>query len=87
MLVQYIFFITDALIGLHCTHGVNRTGYLICRYLIEKLKWNPDDAIRGKVHIEYSHNDPLRQSHSNHYFHLRRLTRFKFEYRQQMKQV
>ena len=20
------------LIGVHCTHGLNRTGYLICRY-------------------------------------------------------
>ena len=25
-------FFTDVLIGVHCTHGVNRTGYLICRY-------------------------------------------------------
>ncbi|XP_014839730.1 PREDICTED: RNA/RNP complex-1-interacting phosphatase-like isoform X1 [Poecilia mexicana] len=23
------------LIGVHCTHGLNRTGYLICRYLID----------------------------------------------------
>ena len=23
----------DGLIGVHCTHGLNRTGYLICRYL------------------------------------------------------
>lgn len=22
---------TDKLIGVHCTHGLNRTGYLICR--------------------------------------------------------
>ena len=35
----------DALIGVHCTHGVNRTGYLICRYLIEKLNWAPQKAI------------------------------------------
>jgi len=35
----------DALIGVHCTHGVNRTGYLICRYLIEKLNWEPQKAI------------------------------------------
>ncbi|CAD7675479.1 unnamed protein product [Nyctereutes procyonoides] len=25
----------DKLIGVHCTHGLNRTGYLICRYLID----------------------------------------------------
>jgi len=35
------------LIGVHCTHGVNRTGYLICRYLIEKLNWKPNDAIKA----------------------------------------
>ena len=35
----------DALIGVHCTHGINRTGYLICRYLIEKLGWDPERAI------------------------------------------
>ena len=38
--------VTDALIGVHCTHGVNRTGYLICRYLIQKLKWDPEEAIQ-----------------------------------------
>jgi len=36
----------EALIGVHCTHGVNRTGYLICRYLIQKLKWEPEKAIQ-----------------------------------------
>lgn len=25
----------DQLIGVHCTHGLNRTGYLVCRYLID----------------------------------------------------
>ena len=42
--------ISDALIGVHCTHGVNRTGYLICRYLIEKMDWDPQKAIDGKVY-------------------------------------
>ena len=23
----------DSLVGVHCTHGLNRTGYLICRYV------------------------------------------------------
>uniref|UniRef100_A0A3Q2PQT4 Tyrosine specific protein phosphatases domain-containing protein n=1 Tax=Fundulus heteroclitus TaxID=8078 RepID=A0A3Q2PQT4_FUNHE len=27
--------VNDRLIGVHCTHGLNRTGYLICRYLID----------------------------------------------------
>ena len=44
----HFFFFLDCLIGVHCTHGVNRTGYLICRYLIQKLKWDPDVAIQGK---------------------------------------
>ncbi|XP_003747366.1 RNA/RNP complex-1-interacting phosphatase homolog [Galendromus occidentalis] len=34
------------LIGVHCTHGVNRTGYIICRYMICKLGFEPDEAIR-----------------------------------------
>ncbi|XP_072026991.1 RNA/RNP complex-1-interacting phosphatase-like isoform X2 [Amphiura filiformis] len=37
----------DLLIGVHCTHGVNRTGYLICRYMIEHLKFTPDDALKA----------------------------------------
>lgn len=28
-----------SVIGVHCTHGYNRTGFLICAYLIEKLDW------------------------------------------------
>ena len=35
----------DGLIGVHCTHGVNRTGYMICRYMIEKNGLDPDEAI------------------------------------------
>ncbi|VDN60117.1 unnamed protein product [Dracunculus medinensis] len=37
----------ENLIGVHCTHGVNRTGYVICKYLIEQNGWNADDAISG----------------------------------------
>ena len=45
----FILFFTflDALIGVHCTHGLNRTGYMVCRYLIQKLKWDPQKAIDG----------------------------------------
>eukprot|EP00062_Callorhinchus_milii_P021384 gi/632978033/ref/XP_007905676.1/ PREDICTED: RNA/RNP complex-1-interacting phosphatase-like [Callorhinchus milii] len=35
----------DKLIGVHCTHGVNRTGYLICRYLIDVDGMDPHSAI------------------------------------------
>lgn len=38
----------DKLIGVHCTHGLNRTGYLICRYLIDVEGMRPDDAIECK---------------------------------------
>ena len=32
-------------IGVHCTHGFNRTGFLICSYLIEKLNFSVDGAV------------------------------------------
>lgn len=35
----------DKLIGVHCTHGLNRTGYLICRYLIDVDEMDPEEAI------------------------------------------
>ncbi|EFP09132.1 hypothetical protein CRE_25309 [Caenorhabditis remanei] len=35
----------DALIGVHCTNGINRCGYLICRFLIERLGWSSHEAI------------------------------------------
>ncbi|XP_029940081.1 RNA/RNP complex-1-interacting phosphatase isoform X2 [Salarias fasciatus] len=36
----------DLLIGVHCTHGLNRTGYLICRYLIDVDGVDPDQAMQ-----------------------------------------
>ncbi|XP_053730046.1 RNA/RNP complex-1-interacting phosphatase isoform X1 [Synchiropus splendidus] len=36
----------DKLIGVHCTHGLNRTGYLICRYLIDVDGVDPVSAIK-----------------------------------------
>ncbi|XP_028319397.1 RNA/RNP complex-1-interacting phosphatase isoform X2 [Gouania willdenowi] len=36
----------DLLIGVHCTHGLNRTGYLICRYLIDVDHMNPNEALQ-----------------------------------------
>ncbi|XP_055933696.1 RNA/RNP complex-1-interacting phosphatase-like [Argiope bruennichi] len=35
----------DDVIAVHCTHGVNRTGYIICRYLIERLQYSSQDAL------------------------------------------
>ncbi|XP_058982231.1 RNA/RNP complex-1-interacting phosphatase isoform X2 [Musca domestica] len=35
----------DKLIGVHCTHGVNRTGFLICNYMVSEMSIAPNDAI------------------------------------------
>ncbi|KAF6029133.1 DUSP11 [Bugula neritina] len=35
----------NAVVGVHCTHGLNRTGYLICKYLIEHENMDPEEAI------------------------------------------
>lgn len=32
-------------IGVHCTHGFNRTGFLICAYLVEQENWDVRAAI------------------------------------------
>ncbi|XP_032004165.1 RNA/RNP complex-1-interacting phosphatase-like isoform X1 [Hylobates moloch] len=71
-LILYFLFI-DKLIGVHCTHGLNRTGYLICRYLIDVEGVRPDDAIelfnRCRGHclerqncIEDLQNGPIRKN-------------------------
>ena len=54
-----VFNFADGLIGVHCTHGVNRTGYLVCRYLIERLQWNPDEAIAGTIDFEKHDNSKV----------------------------
>jgi mRNA-capping enzyme len=33
------------IIGIHCTHGFNRTGFLTCAYLVEKLDFAIDIAV------------------------------------------
>lgn len=35
----------DKVVAVHCTHGFNRTGYLICSYLVGELGWEPRAAI------------------------------------------
>lgn len=37
----------DLLIGIHCSNGVNRSGYLICRYLIDRLGWSSHEALEA----------------------------------------
>lgn len=57
----------DKLIGVHCTHGLNRTGYLICRYLIDVDGMDPKDAVelfnasRGHAIERENYLDDLRR--------------------------
>ncbi|CAI2339350.1 unnamed protein product [Caenorhabditis sp. 36 PRJEB53466] len=44
------------LVGVHCTHGLNRTGYLICRYMIDIDNYNAADAISR---FEYYRGHPI----------------------------
>ncbi|TNN09834.1 RNA/RNP complex-1-interacting phosphatase isoform 3 [Schistosoma japonicum] len=46
----------DGIIAVHCTHGVNRTGYFICRYLIDSMNVNPKDALQE---FEYARGYPV----------------------------
>eukprot|EP00112_Aurelia_sp_Birch-Aquarium-sp1_P009984 Seg2155.2 transcript_id=Seg2155.2/GoldUCD/mRNA.D3Y31 product="RNA/RNP complex-1-interacting phosphatase" protein_id=Seg2155.2/GoldUCD/D3Y31 len=54
----------ETLIGVHCTHGLNRTGYLICRYMIEEKNFEPDAAIeafnKARGHEMEKYMDALR---------------------------
>jgi len=35
----------EGLVAVHCAHGLNRTGYLICRYLIQMCGVQPREAV------------------------------------------
>lgn len=35
----------NKIILVHCTHGINRTGYLICKYMIDEMKLPPLEVI------------------------------------------
>lgn len=58
----------NKLVGVHCTHGINRTGYLVCRYMIQVLDIAPDQAIadfesaRGHVQERQNYLQDLRQA-------------------------
>ncbi|XP_023945689.2 RNA/RNP complex-1-interacting phosphatase homolog [Bicyclus anynana] len=36
----------DSLVGVHCTHGLNRTGYMVCRYMRDRLGISGTEAIK-----------------------------------------
>ena len=42
-----------ASVGVHCTHGFNRTGFLIISYLVEREDWSLDRAV-----VEFSRCRP-----------------------------
>lgn len=35
------------IIGVHCTHGFNRTGFLIIAYLVEQMDWSIEAAVNA----------------------------------------
>lgn len=37
----------DDLIAVHCTHGLNRTGYIVCRHLIDRKLFKPQVAVEA----------------------------------------
>ena len=39
--------VANPLIAVHCHYGFNRTGFLICCYLIEVLGWSVEEAVEG----------------------------------------
>lgn len=39
----------DKLIGVHCTHGCNRTGLMICTYLVSNSNFSAEKAIESKL--------------------------------------
>ncbi|XP_025016119.1 RNA/RNP complex-1-interacting phosphatase isoform X2 [Tetranychus urticae] len=37
----------NQLIGVHCTHGVNRTGFMICQYMVNHLRMSASSAVHS----------------------------------------
>uniref|UniRef100_A0AC34FAQ2 Tyrosine specific protein phosphatases domain-containing protein n=1 Tax=Panagrolaimus sp. ES5 TaxID=591445 RepID=A0AC34FAQ2_9BILA len=35
----------NKIIGVHCCHGINRTGFLICAYMVERMGFALDEAV------------------------------------------
>lgn len=42
---QYMEQFPDDIIGVHCTHGFNRSGYLICAFLTSVMDWDVNAAL------------------------------------------
>ena len=57
LVLIYLFDVINLeVIGVHCTHGVNRTGYIVCRYYNDALYslYNPSFLITSFPPTEYS---------------------------------
>ena len=60
--------IDNQFIVVHCHYGQNRTGFLICCYLIEKLGWSVNEAIIG---FKESKEPGIKHVHFQNALHLR----------------
>lgn len=40
-------FFSESVVGVHCTHGLNRTGYMVCRYMRDRLGIPAKEAIKS----------------------------------------
>lgn len=58
----------DQFIIVHCHYGQNRTGFLICCYLIERLGWTVNEAINA---FEISKFPGIKHVHFKNALHLR----------------
>uniref|UniRef100_A0A1I7ZD65 TYR_PHOSPHATASE_2 domain-containing protein n=1 Tax=Steinernema glaseri TaxID=37863 RepID=A0A1I7ZD65_9BILA len=48
------------LIGVHCSDGINRSGYLVCNFLIHKLGWTSHEALNA---FEQARGYPIDRGH------------------------
>ena len=44
------------IIGIHCTHGFNRTGFLIVSYLVQAMDWSVEAAVNEFAKARYLNN-------------------------------
>lgn len=58
----------EQFVVVHCHYGQNRTGFLICCYLIEKLGWSVNEAIDA---FEVSKPPGIKHVHFKNALHLR----------------
>lgn len=57
---------SDKLIGVHCFHGLNRTGFMICLYMIHKLNFSSKNAL--EAFRKARGHDIVRQGYIDHLY-------------------